>query len=36
VIFPPAEALSRCEYSRYRGPEMNSRYEQAMTQVRAG
>lgn len=36
VIFPPAAALAACEYSRYRGQEMNSRYEQAMTQVRAG
>lgn len=35
VIFPPASALARCEYSRYRGPEANARYEAAMTRVRA-
>ncbi|MFX8906956.1 hypothetical protein ABTM87_19185, partial [Acinetobacter baumannii] len=36
AIFPPPAILSKCEYSRYRGQEVNARYEQAMTRVRAG
>lgn len=36
AIFPPPAILAKCEYSRYRGQEVNARYEQAMTRVRAG
>ncbi|EGD59289.1 spermidine/putrescine ABC transporter periplasmic spermidine/putrescine-binding protein [Novosphingobium nitrogenifigens DSM 19370] len=36
VIFPPADALAKCEYSRYKGLQVQAAYEDAMTRVRAG
>ena len=36
VIFPPAAALAKCEYSHYQGQAIQSAYETAMTRVRAG
>jgi spermidine/putrescine transport system substrate-binding protein len=35
AIFPPQDALAKCEYSRWRGQEVQARYEQAMTRLRA-
>ncbi|MGQ3139179.1 MAG: ABC transporter substrate-binding protein, partial [Sphingopyxis solisilvae] len=34
VIFPPAEALAKCEYARF-NPELQPLYEEAFTRVRA-
>jgi spermidine/putrescine transport system substrate-binding protein len=34
VIFPPADILAKCEYARFR-PEMQTLYEQGLTQVKA-
>ena len=35
VIFPPAAALAKCEYQRFRGTQVAAMYENAMTQLRA-
>ena len=35
VIFPPAEAMAKCEYGAFEGAEVASKYEEVITRVRA-
>jgi spermidine/putrescine transport system substrate-binding protein len=35
IIFPPADLMAKCEYSKYQGTQINQAYEAAMTRVRA-
>lgn len=35
VIFPPAEAMAKCEYGAFEGAETASQYEEVITRVRA-
>jgi spermidine/putrescine transport system substrate-binding protein len=35
VIFPPADRLARCEYAIYEGPDQASRFDEAVTRIRA-
>ena len=34
VIFPPADILAKCEYAKF-NPDLQSKYEEAFTRVRA-
>lgn len=35
IIFPPADAMAKCEYGQYKGSEVSQAMEAAMTKVRA-